>query len=107
MNIFIQNLDIEEKKLPKENIPHNQTSLCCISSREKTMITNGNKELIDCVSEYYSNLLKGNTPFNKEQKSKLCKHNNKLCKLAKKDVSLKEKKRIIQTGGFRAAISPR
>ena len=44
--------------------------------------------------------LKGNVPLNDQQKAKLCKHKNNLRKLALKKVSLKKKKKIIQTGGF-------
>ena len=70
------------------------------SRARKQLIANGDRELIDCVSECYVNILKGNVPLNEQQKTKLCKHKSNLRKLALKKVSLKEKKRIIQTGGF-------
>ena len=66
----------------------------------KQLIANGDRELIDCVSECCANTLKGNVPLNDRQKAKLCKHKNNLRKLALKKVSLKKKKQIIQTGGF-------
>ena len=66
----------------------------------KQLIANGDRELIDCVSESCANILKGNVPLNDQQKAKLCKYKNNLRKLALKKVSLKKKKQIIQTGGF-------
>ena len=66
----------------------------------KQLIANGGRELIDCVSECCANILKGNVPLNDKQKATLCKHKNKLRKLALKKVGLKKKKQIIQTGGF-------
>ena len=66
----------------------------------KQLIANGDRELIDCVSECCTNILKGNVPLNNRQKAKLCKHKNNLRKLALKKVSLKKKKQIIQIGGF-------
>ena len=66
----------------------------------KQLIANGDRELIDCVSECCANILKGNVPLNDQQKAKLCKHKSNLRKLALKKVSLKKKKQIIQTGGF-------
>ena len=65
----------------------------------KQLIANGGRELIDCISECCANILKGNVPLNDKQKAKLCKHKNKLRKLALKKVSLK-KKQIIKGGGF-------
>ena len=58
---------------------------------QKQLIANGNRELIDCVSECCVNILKSNIPLNEQQKTKLCKYKNNLCKLALKKVSLKEK----------------
>ena len=66
----------------------------------KQLIANGSREFIDYVSECCANILKGNVPLNDQQKAKLCKHKNNLRKLALKKVSLKNKKQIIQTGGF-------
>ena len=66
----------------------------------KQLIANGDRELVDCVSECCANILKGNVPLNDQQKTKLCKHKNNLRMLALKKVSLKKKKQIIQTGGF-------
>ena len=66
----------------------------------KQLIANGGRELIDCVPECCANILKGNVPLNDKQKATLCKHKNKLRKLALKKVSLKTKKQIIQTGGL-------
>ena len=66
----------------------------------KQLIANGDRELIDCISECCANILKGNVPLNDQQKVKLCKHQNNLRKIALKKVSLKKKKQIIQTGRF-------
>ena len=70
------------------------------SRARKQLIANGGREIIDCVSECCANILKGNVPLNEKQKATLCKHKNNLRKLALKNISLKKKKKILQTGGF-------
>ena len=57
----------------------------------KQLIANGDRELIDCISECCANILKGNVPLNDQQKAKLCKHKNNLRKTCIEESQLKEK----------------
>ena len=57
----------------------------------KQLITNGDRELIDCISECCANILKGYVPLNDQLKAILCKHKKNLHKLSLKKVSLKKK----------------
>ena len=86
---------------------YNKIKLLTLSTPkvQKQLIANGNRELIDCICEGCDNILKRQgRPLTINEKSKLCRHKEKLRTLVKKKVSLKEKKRIIQTGGFLGAI---
>lgn len=66
----------------------------------KSFVCEGNREIIDCISECCANVLKGKVPLTYKQKSNLCKHKNKLRLVVKKKLSLSKKKEIIQKGGF-------
>ncbi len=66
----------------------------------KQMVREGDRELVNCVSECCLNILNGNVRLTPKQKSDLCKHKAKLRTIANKKISLKKKKEIIQKGGF-------
>ena len=66
----------------------------------KQLVQQGGREIVDCISECCVNILKGNVRLSPKQKSCLSKRKLKLRKIAKKKVSLKQKKQIIQRGGF-------
>ncbi len=66
----------------------------------KQLVQQGGREIVDCISECCVNILKGNVRLSPKQKSCLSKHKQKLREIAKKKVSLKQKKQIIQHGGF-------
>jgi hypothetical protein len=62
------------------------------------IISNCDKELVNCISECVLNVMNGNLPCNTR---KLRKHNVTLRKVTDRHVSLSGKKRIIvQRGGF-------
>jgi|ERR1700733_1125585 len=62
------------------------------------------KNILCCICECALNILKGNVPLKKSQKSKLARFKQKLRKLASKKTRSKVKKRIIQSGGFIGAL---
>ncbi len=66
----------------------------------RQLIQRGGREIVDCVSECCVNILKGNVQLSPKQKSRLTKYKHKLREIAKKKVSLQQKKKIIQRGGF-------
>ena len=66
----------------------------------KKLVQQGDREIVDCISECCVNILKGSVRLTPKQKSYLSKHKQKLGEIAKKKVSLKQKKQIIQHGGF-------
>lgn len=70
----------------------------------KTILRGADKQLIYCLCECASNILKGNVPLNKAHKSKLQRHKTGLRHLAKKSTSIKRRKRILQKGGFLGAL---
>jgi len=67
----------------------------------KALITNCNKQLVNCISEYVLNVLNGNIKLSGCNTRKLIKYKSALRKVADRHVSLSGKKRlIVQRGGF-------
>jgi F0F1-type ATP synthase beta subunit len=61
-------------------------------------------DLLQCLSECALNVLKGNVDLTPSEKAKLTKYKQKLRKVANKKVPLKQKHKIVQTGGFVPAL---
>jgi len=61
-------------------------------------------EFIKCICECVKNVLVGNVNLSPEHKKRLKKHKSSLRKLVLKKTSLKEKKKIVQRGGFLGAL---
>lgn len=70
----------------------------------KKILKKCNKNLLCCLCECAKNVLKGNVPLTKPQKSKLSRFKHKLRKLASKKIRVAVKKKVIQTGGFLGAL---
>ena len=70
------------------------------------IIDEGGMELVHCVCDCVYNILQGNIPISEEEKERLKWHKEELRKLTKKKTSDREKKRIIQEGGFLGALIP-
>ena len=70
----------------------------------KAIIEKGDASLICCICECGKNILRGNVPLEPHEKRILRKHKENLRKLVKKSTPVKQKKRIIQKGGFLSAI---
>ena len=68
------------------------------------ILRGADKDLLQCLSECALNVLKGNVPLTSTEKAKLIKYKQKLRKVANKQVSLKQKHKIVQTGGFLPAL---
>jgi len=68
----------------------------------KALITNCNKELVNCISECVLNVLNGNIQLSGCKTRKLKKFKSAFRKVADRHISLSAKKRlIVQRGGFR------
>ena len=68
--------------------------------RNKWIKRHLDKDLILYVCECIKNLLKGNIPITQEKKKELAKNRKELRQLADEKVPIKQKKKIIQQGGF-------
>src|SRR6218665_3326565 len=76
------------------------------SKMRKKIMTGCNRSLLCCLCECAQNVIKGNVPLSKPQKSKLSRFRDKLRILALKKTRVVVKKKIVQTGGFLAALIP-
>ena len=74
------------------------------SDKKRWLKVNLNKDLIHCICECAQNLIRGKVPLNKKQRSALIRRRKTLRELVKRKVSLSKKKKIIQSGGFLAAL---
>ena len=70
----------------------------------KHIITKADGSLVDCLCECADNILRVNVPLTKLQKDKLKRNKAELRALTKKSVSLKQKKAILQKGGFLVSL---
>ena len=70
----------------------------------KAILRGADNDLIKCLSECALNVLKGNIVLNREEKTNLIKYRQKIRKIANKKIALKNKHKIVQTGGFAAAL---
>ena len=70
------------------------------------IIDEGGMELVYCICDCVFNVLQGNIPVNEEEKNRLKRHRHFLRKLVNEKTSYKEKKRLIQRGGFLGALIP-
>jgi hypothetical protein len=60
--------------------------------------------MVDCFCECALNVLKGHVPLKRQQLDCLRRHKRILKKLILKKTPLKQKKKILQTGGFLGAL---
>ena len=70
----------------------------------KAIVRGADKDLLQCFGECAHNVLQGNVPLTPGQKANLTKYKQKLRKVANKKTSLKQKQKIVQTGGFLPAL---
>ena len=70
------------------------------------IIDEGGMELVHCICDCVHNILQGNIPVSEEEKEIFKKHKECLRKLVKKKTSDREKKHLIQRGGFLGSLIP-
>ena len=74
------------------------------AQKKRWLKRNLDNKLIVCLCECAKNLLRGNVPLSTKQRKALSKRKQALRKLSDKKISLKSKRRLIQTGGFLGAL---
>ena len=72
--------------------------------KRRWLKTKLDKDFVHCVCECALNLLRGKVPLDKRQRSSLIHRKKTLRELIRRKVSLKRKKKIIQTAGFLGAL---
>jgi hypothetical protein len=87
-------------KMHGSDILYLQKTKPCI---RKHIITKADGSLVDSLCECADNILRGNVPLTKLQKEKLKRNKAGLRALTKK-FSLKQKKAILQKGGFLGSL---
>ena len=73
-------------------------------SIQKAVLNNPSPELVQCLCECCHNLLRGAVPLTKPQKTKLSRYKQQLRKVACNTTPVKQKTKIIQSGGFIGAL---
>ena len=75
-------------------------------SRKKFLKNNCTPDFIHCICKCVQNILKGRVQLSKGHKCELSRHKKSMRKLILKKTSLKNKKKLVQTGGFIGALLP-
>ena len=70
----------------------------------KAIIGAADRDLITCLCECAQNILNGNVPLSKAHLKRLHQYRMDMHKLAKKRTAKHTKKKILQKGGFLAAL---
>ena len=70
----------------------------------KGILKNSDDDLIKCLCECCHNLLKGNISLSKKEISRLKKYKKPIRDVAKKSISLLQKRKFLQKGGFLATL---
>ena len=66
----------------------------------RAILRGADKDLLHCLSECAHNILKGNVHLTPAEKSRLSKYKQQLRKVSQKKTSLKQKHKLVQTGGW-------
>ena len=75
-------------------------------SIRNSVIESAPNELVDCICECAHNLLKGNVSLSPVQFKRLKRYRKQLRQLTAKQATRKEKRTILQKGGFLGIIAP-
>ena len=70
----------------------------------RTIIKGADKDLVNTLCECGLNVLKGNVPLSSTQKKRLVRYKTVLRTIARRNTSLKQKKALLQKGGFLGAL---
>ena len=71
---------------------------------QKAVLEKSTDDLIKCICDISCNVLKGTAPISKLNKNRLSHHKSSLHKLIDRKLSLKKKRKVIQSGGFLSAL---
>ena len=72
---------------------------------QKVVLEKSKDDLIKCICDISFNVLKGSATISKQNKKRLSCHKSSLSKLIDRKLSLKKKRKVIQSGGFLLALS--
>jgi hypothetical protein len=75
-------------------------------AKRNSIIEEGGPDLVHCICDCVYNVLNGNIPISEQDKKRLSRHKDTLRELVKKKTSNKERKRLVQSGGFLGALIP-
>ena len=89
-----------KKYAPYLHLLHN----CSPRARKSLVDKHCNKEFMNCICECAKNVLDGNVDLTDLHKRTLKRHRALLHKLVLKKTPMKNKKKILQTGGFLGAL---
>lgn len=91
-----------------QRIRRNFTSLQALAKASKaiksSMISNATKDFILCLVECATNLIRGNVRLTSRQFQSLKRHRAELERLVKPRTSQRDRKAILQNGGFLGAL---
>jgi len=65
---------------------------------------NADSDFVKCLCECARNIIKGNVKLTAHPRSKICRRKQSFRKMALKKMTLKEKREIVQSGGFSGAL---
>ena len=89
----------------KKYMPELQVLAKCRPYQRRAFLKHAHKDVIDCVSEVCTNMLKGNVPLKPAQKKALSHHKHHLRLLAdKRNSNRKRRDILVQKGGFLGAL---
>ena len=71
---------------------------------QKAALEKSKDDLIKCICDISFNVPKGTAPISRQNKKRLSHHKSSLRKLIDQKLSLKKKRKVIQSGGFLSAL---
>ena len=72
----------------------------CDRHNANSIINGASNDLLHCFSDICHNILKGNVELSKAEQQRLARHKTKIRQIANKKTAQKNKKKLIQKGGF-------
>ena len=67
---------------------------------QEAVLEKSKDDLVKCICDISFNVLKGTAPISKQNKKRLSHHKSSLHKLIDRKLSLKKKRKVIQSGNF-------
>ena len=108
-NLFVSCLKVQDiYRMPsnvKKYAHHLKVMGNATPSMCKAMVKSADAGLVRCLCECALNILKGNVPLSTLQKRRLARHKKELRCIANRKTSIATKKKVLQRGGFIAALA--